>query len=307
LWNNLLGELWRRTTIYLPRKLAGLTGMTQKRLRQLVRVSYVKVAEYQHRGLVHLHVVIRLDRAMPTGRAGEVRRPEARFTGQLLEDALRAAVGAVTVRAPEELGDSYISWGEQLDVNHIGAGQALEPGRCAGYLAKYATKATEQAGGVLHPVDREAVDQLPVRAHVREFIRQAFELDDLVDPERRVGRNAHNFGYRGHCLTKSRRYSTTLKELREARERHVHEQLLASAKTPEAQRRLAEIGRDGRVSRFTFVGAGHLTTAEAFLAAQAAAQAREAGRLGRLQAATRPRTDQTEGRDDGPGRGRDGT
>ena len=33
---------------------------------------------------------------------------------------------------------------------------------------------------------------------------------------------AHAFGYRGHCLTKSRRYSTTFKALREAREAYVH-------------------------------------------------------------------------------------
>ena len=33
-WNNALSELWRRTTIYLPRTLARLTGMTQKRLRR---------------------------------------------------------------------------------------------------------------------------------------------------------------------------------------------------------------------------------------------------------------------------------
>jgi hypothetical protein len=54
-WNNVLGELWRRTTIYLPRQLAALLGVTQKRLHELVRVSYVKVAEYQTRGLVHVH------------------------------------------------------------------------------------------------------------------------------------------------------------------------------------------------------------------------------------------------------------
>ena len=39
IWNNLLGELWRRTTIYLPRQLAALLGMTQKRLDGLVHVS----------------------------------------------------------------------------------------------------------------------------------------------------------------------------------------------------------------------------------------------------------------------------
>jgi hypothetical protein len=66
IWNNALGELWRRTVpVYLPRTLAHLTGMTQGRLREHVRVAYAKVAEYQRRGLVHLHAVIRLDRAMP--------------------------------------------------------------------------------------------------------------------------------------------------------------------------------------------------------------------------------------------------
>ena len=40
IWNNALGELWRRTVpIYLPRTLAHNLGMTQKRLRELVRVS----------------------------------------------------------------------------------------------------------------------------------------------------------------------------------------------------------------------------------------------------------------------------
>jgi hypothetical protein len=148
IWNNLLGELWRRTTIYLPRKLARQLGVTQKRLKQLVRAAYVKVAEYQHRGLVHVHVVIRLDRAMPKYRRDVVRAPDARFTMQLLEDALRAAAAAVTVPVPAEVGGGSITWGAQLDVQHIGVGRALEPGRCAGYLAKYATKATEQAGGV---------------------------------------------------------------------------------------------------------------------------------------------------------------
>ena len=51
IWNNTIGELWRRTTVYLPRHLAAVLGMTQKRLRQLARIAYVKVAEYQARGL----------------------------------------------------------------------------------------------------------------------------------------------------------------------------------------------------------------------------------------------------------------
>jgi hypothetical protein len=134
-WNNLLGELWRRTTIYLPRTLARLTGTTQKALRQLVRVAYVKVAEYQQRGLVHVHAVVRLDRAMPNYRAHEVKPPPARFDVELLEDAIRATAADVTVPAPEAVGGGYLRWGPQLDMQPIAPGRALEPGRCAGYLA----------------------------------------------------------------------------------------------------------------------------------------------------------------------------
>jgi hypothetical protein len=98
--------------------------------------------------------------------------------------------------------------------------------------------------------------------------------------DRRLTASAHAFGYRGHCLTKSRRYSTTFKALREARERHVHEQLLArSADT--AQRALAEATATERITAFRYAGRGHLTAADAFLAASAAARAREHSRLAR--------------------------
>jgi hypothetical protein len=246
-WNNLLGELWRRTTIYLPRVMAFQTGRTQKRLRELVRFAYVKVAEYQRRGLVHFHVVIRLDRAMPTYRADELRPPAPGFDVELLERTVRATARTVSAPVPRELGSGRIRWGGELDVQPIGAGQALEPGRCAGYLAKYATKATEQAGGVLHPVTERQVDQLPVRKHVRGYLRRAFALDSEL-PERRLARCAHAFGYRGHCLTKTRRYSTTFKALRQAREAFVHAQLLARS-TDATQRAIAAASE--RVASFS--------------------------------------------------------
>jgi hypothetical protein len=44
---------WRRFTINLPRQLARLFGITQKQLRALAVARYVKVAEYQARGIVH--------------------------------------------------------------------------------------------------------------------------------------------------------------------------------------------------------------------------------------------------------------
>jgi hypothetical protein len=369
-WNKLLGELWRRTTIYLPRQLAALLGITQKRCRELVRVSYVKVAEYQRRGLVHLHLLIRLDRRMAAYRADEVRPPERRFTVAVLEDALRGAAAAVSVQAPDELGGGTVQWGSQLDVQRL-AEDVEERRRRAGYLAKYSTKSTEQAGGLLHRVHRNEVDAAPVREHARGLLHAVFVLDDRVrgaigadEPsdtareawptpatssdsnglvlrvleamstgeqvsvrlldggehvgrivrrtkvglvldtgaevamagvraiaagppqpprrdkrDRRLAACAHAFGYRGHCLTKSRRWSTTFTNVRQAREDYVREQLIA--KGDRVQRELAQLDDAERIAAFEFVGVGHLTTADAWLAAQAAARARENRELAR--------------------------
>jgi hypothetical protein len=370
-WNNALGELWRRTTIYLPRAIARLTGATQARTRQLVRVAYVKVAEYQRRGLVHLHVVIRLDRAMPSYRAHEVKPPPVRYDVDLLEEAIRATVADVDAPLPDELGDGRVIWGDELDIHPLDQDGRRE---VAGYLAKYATKSTEQVGGLLHPIAREQIDCAPVREHIRQYLRAGFRLHDAClaaaarqageqprqrvplpaetvrDPnllalraarsmshhervcvrlrdsseqvgrivrwspqrtpaeleldtgttlaiadvkviaaapvperrrrqDRRLAACAHALGYRGHCLTKSRRYSTTFKDLRKAREQHVHEQLLARSMDA-GQRALAETASE-RVAGFRYVGHGHLTAAEAFLAASAAARAREQRRAAR--------------------------
>ncbi|GLV75102.1 hypothetical protein Shyhy02_31020 [Streptomyces hygroscopicus subsp. hygroscopicus] len=61
LWNAHAGALWVRFTTYLRRELAAHLGITQKALNAAVRVSFAKVAEYQRRGQVHFHAVIRLD------------------------------------------------------------------------------------------------------------------------------------------------------------------------------------------------------------------------------------------------------
>jgi integrase/recombinase XerD len=71
LFNAWAGDLWRRFTTYLARRLARRLGITQKRLRALVRIRYVKVAEYQARGVVHFHAVIRLDAETPVDRASD--------------------------------------------------------------------------------------------------------------------------------------------------------------------------------------------------------------------------------------------
>ena len=54
-------ELWRRFTISLHRRLAEQLGVPRSRLDQQLVVSFAKVAEFQRRGIVHYHALIRLD------------------------------------------------------------------------------------------------------------------------------------------------------------------------------------------------------------------------------------------------------
>jgi hypothetical protein len=140
------GIQWRRTTIALHRALGRLVGLDEAELRRLVRISYAKVAEFQRRGAIHFHAVIRLDAATECRCPTCLAPPPERFTAALLEEALRLAVPAVRVPCPalENGGpERYVRWGEQLDVRNITrddqAGE-LSAEQVAGYIAKYATR-----------------------------------------------------------------------------------------------------------------------------------------------------------------------
>ena len=226
LWNALAPELWRRTTIAIQRALARQVGLDEAGLRQVVRVSYAKVAEFQRRGAIHFHAVIRLDAATDCRCPGCLAPPPEPFTAALLEDALRLAVPAVRVPCPplDDGQDRYARWGEQLDVRNITvdsdqAGE-LSAEQVAGYIAKYATKATESFGSGLDrrftADDLDCLDQLPV--HVAKLVRAAWELGGRPQFEGlRLRAWAHMLGFGGHWSTKSRRYSTTMGALRRAR------------------------------------------------------------------------------------------
>lgn len=86
LWNAHAGKLWGRFTTYLRQHLASRAGLSRSALRHCLKVSYAKVAEYQRRGAVHFHAVIRLD-----GPDGAEDAPPAWATTELLTDAIRWA------------------------------------------------------------------------------------------------------------------------------------------------------------------------------------------------------------------------
>jgi hypothetical protein len=289
LLNALAPELWRRFTIYLPRQLARLAGITQRQLRREVRVRFVKVAEYQHRGVIHYHAVIRLD-----GPGDNHQPPPRRYTTQLLDHAIRATVAAVRYDTAAVTGDDpslrrVLRFGTQTDVRPIrhagslpGTGKALSAQAVANYIAKYATKTLGAAGLPDQPV-RSAADiaALDCNQHYKRLIATAWALGkDPAAAALGLNRWTHTLGYRGHFLTKSRRYSVTFTSLRRARMDYRRVQRHPGGELDPWGRRL-----DDRivltVSTWEYAGTGHDNTAERALALAAAARARERERIGR--------------------------
>jgi hypothetical protein len=289
LWNALAPELWRRTTIAVYRTLGRLVGLQEGELRRLVRISYAKVAEFQRRGAIHFHAVIRLDAATECRCPGCLAPPPASFMAALLEDALRLAVPAVRVPCPplDDGPDCYARWGEQLDVRNITQGDdeagELSAEQVAGYIAKYATKATESFGAGLDrrltaADDLEHLDRLP--AHVAELVRACWELGGRPELDGlRLRAWAHMLGFRGHWSTKSRRYSTTFTVLRRARVAFAKRRRARDGIPLDAWGRPENDQAIIVVASWVYVGSGYETEGERWLALSAAARAREQRRV----------------------------
>jgi hypothetical protein len=295
LWNALAPELWRRTTIAIQRALGRLVGLQEGELRRLVRVSYAKVAEFQRRGAIHFHAVIRLDAATDCRCPGCLAPPPEPFTAGLLEEALRQAVPAVRVSCPAVEGGSarYARWGEQLDVHNITTGGdeagELSAEQVAGYIAKYATKATESFGaGLDHRLtadDLEHLGKLP--AHVGELVRACWELGGRPELEGlRLRAWAHMLGFGGHWSTKSRRYSTTFTALRRARVQFAKRRRARDGVPLDAWDRPEDDQAAIVIATWTYAGAGYESEGERWLALSAAARAREQREVAREELRT---------------------
>ncbi|MDN0193952.1 replication initiator [Streptomyces sp. S.PNR 29] len=266
LWNAHAGALWRRFSIYLRREVAKRAGLSQRRLRDHARVSFAKVAEYQKRGAVHFHAVIRLD-----GPTGGDSPPPSWATAELLTDAIRTAAAMARVDGPAIDGRPHtFAFGSQLDVRTIrsadfSGGQELTERAVAAYIAKYATKGAETATGALDRPLKFAAElaHLDISDHARRLIRTAWTLGARKDLEHlRLRSWAHMLGFRGHFSTKSRRYSITLGALRDARAEWRRAQ--ATAAQPEREPETTYV-----LAHWVFAGTG-LSDAEAWLAASLA-------------------------------------
>jgi hypothetical protein len=283
IWNHSAGELWRRTTIAITRHIhrrARTLGIPAK----TIRLSYGKVAEMQRRGVVHFHAIIRLDGTDPDN-PDAILPPPAGLTVEDLVAAVEhaaATVGFTTDPHPAQPAGWPITWGEQIDTRPIvvTANGDVTDSMVAGYLAKYATKSTETTGHLSRRLTSETIDLYadPDGTHTERLIEACWILGQPKD-WRGLRRWAHMFGFGGHFLTKSRRYSVTFRILRDQRVVYARTQPPPDTDAPPPDTTLV-------VNFLAFAGAGWHTTGDALLANTSAALARERQRAGREEITT---------------------
>jgi hypothetical protein len=283
LWQWHAPELWRRFTIALQRRLACLAGLSVKSFRSRCRIAYSKVVEFQARGLVHVHVPIRLDGPLgPDGAPCDLALATAD-----LEDAVRWAASTVSLTVgPLRDGTAVeLGWGSQVDCRTITDGahrdgrhsdHVTHPERVAAYLAKYLTKTTEEFG---LPSRVRSVTHARVAGaspHAVRIIAAASRLAGEGEEYARLRETYATLGYRGHPITKSRGYSVTFGQLRGARRRFKRQPGLAP--TADVRQILdddAEVPEGCElVSSWAYVGRGYLELEQAAAAVRSAAVSR---------------------------------
>jgi replication initiator protein RepSA len=228
---------------------------------------------------VHLHAVIRLDGPDP------YTPPPAWASAKLLAAGCRPAPDHRPGRPPESTGRPADPLGRPARPSPIHPGTGERPdGQVAGYLAKYATKATDGLGAALvQPITSAAqLERLGLPEHTARLVRACWTLGrQPATAELGLRRWAHMLGYGGHCLTKSRHYSTTMGALRAARRAFA---------TRRHHGPTVPLDRDGRllppagtiaVAGWQYAGRGYTTPADAWLAASMAADHQQARRLAR--------------------------
>jgi hypothetical protein len=282
LWQWSAPELWRRFTIGLQRLLAKRAGLKVAPFRRQCRISYSKVVEFQVRGLVHMHAPIRLD-----GPLGPDGAPCALpLSAGDLEEAVHEAAASVLLEVgPLSDGIVYrLRWGAQVDTRTISdtahresprASRGVHPEQVAAYLAKYLTKTTEEFGLPAAVGSAEHARLAGASPHVVRIVETAMRLSHEGPEFERLAERLTTLGYRGHPITKSRRYSVTFGQIRRARRRF---QSRPAALDPDADIRevLDEEPPEGFevVSSFVYVGRGYLSFHEAAEAVRSAALAR---------------------------------
>ena len=214
LWNATASRLWHRTMVRLRQGVGATQHLSEAELHKVARINYLKVAEFQRRGLVHFHAVIRAD-----GPEGAESAPPEWLTTEVLEHQVRRLALTAVYKGAERRG---FQWGTQLEISDITAGED-DGRRIAGYLAKYAVKSTDDSATFARRFRRRIdIERMPARDHARQLALTAWDLgEDLELEALGLRRHAHAFGFTGQLITKSQGFSTTFLALRGARTAHM--------------------------------------------------------------------------------------
>lgn len=300
-WQFYAPELWRRTTIAVRRAVAQALGAKADDLKSVASLQFAKVAEYQARGLVHFHALIRLDGTEGPGSPAPLDgRRLSRIIGNTVPDVAAPAPPIDADDAPRSL-----RWGQQLDVKLVRPGDCtddpetdLSPEQVAGYLAKYVTKdaASIRRPGQTPHLTRLAATCREVEQRGRDHYGPGFRLPmnrhGEEDPEGKpipdnpyflLGKWAKALGFRGHFTSKSRSFSVTHWRMHRARRRFA---ILAAESrrtgepidTAELEARLMADDAEETtlvVGSWAYQGTGWTSPGDAALANAAAARARE--------------------------------
>ena len=168
-----------------------------------------------------------------------------------------------------------MAWGKQLDTAVV-ADADKGRRRAAAYLAKYATKGSDEHGVLDHRLSSAPHEGVRLPEHLRRLVETAWSLgDDESLADLRLHLWAHTCGYRGHFLTKSRRYSTTFERLRGDRQRWRVDEKVSDLAAEDPM----EV--DVEIREWTFVGSGYHSAGDACIALNLEAEGRLARWLSR--------------------------
>jgi hypothetical protein len=171
-----------------------------------MRLNYFKVAEFQRRGLIHFHVIIRID-----GPGGPDTPPPVWATVELLDSVARHCVRRDRLLLDDE---SELRWGHQLRITDVSRDEDTR--RVATYLAKYSIKTTDGSTELARRFTKYGQILALPESHQRTLALTAWDLG--------YQRHAHSYGYAGNLITKSRHYSTTFTRIRGERAAYMRPQ-----------------------------------------------------------------------------------
>ncbi|MGM7422471.1 replication initiator [Cellulosimicrobium sp. CpK407] len=211
-FNYAAGRLWGRTAQEIGRR-AGLVKWSESKQGYVARrPTYAGVAEWQGRGAIHLHVILRFP---PSTSLDVYKDKRGRPRSRLVEAATRdAGVFTGAARSGER-----VTWGRQVRADVVRTEQSAF--RTAGYLAKVLGYAAKDVGSdvlddgaagvrrVHHARLRAAADLLGMRVRAEG------------GGEESARRLSRAWGWRGNTARRSRDWSElTLTKARERRVEH---------------------------------------------------------------------------------------